>query len=100
MPHGGKRQGAGRPKGAINKVNTEVAKQLGDLGFNPIVEMVNLYHDPEADLTLKQNVCKELAQYIAPKRKSMDVSMRSNQEDWLNVINSSKSDSNETKPEN
>lgn len=42
--NGGKREGAGRPKGSKNIYSYESVKRLEALGFDPIEEMVNQYH--------------------------------------------------------
>ena len=69
---GGKRPGAGRPKGAINKRSKELTERLDDLGVDPIEGMAMISADPTTSPELKFQCFKELAQYIAPKRKAVE----------------------------
>lgn len=45
MKNGGSREGAGRPKGSKNINSLASVKKLEELGFDPIVEMVNQFHE-------------------------------------------------------
>ena len=69
---GGKRPGAGRPKGAINKRSKELTERLDDLGVDPIEGMAMISADPTTSPELKFQCFKELAQYIAPKPKAVE----------------------------
>jgi len=69
---GGKRPGAGRPKGAINKRSKELTERLDELGVDPIEGMAMISADPTTSPELKFQCFKELAQYIAPKRKAVE----------------------------
>lgn len=40
--HGGKREGAGRPKGAQNKNSLSALQQLNDLGCDPIANLAHI----------------------------------------------------------
>lgn len=62
----------GRPKGAKNKVRLDVADILSKAGFNPFVELVNLARKGEDD-RIKLDATKELAGYVAPKLKSIEI---------------------------
>jgi hypothetical protein len=44
MKNGGSREGSGRPKGSKNINSLASVKKLEELGFDPIVEMVNQFH--------------------------------------------------------
>lgn len=70
---GGKRSGAGRPKGAKNKRTQEIIDRLEDLDCDPIEGMAMISADPTSSPELKFQCFKELAQYVAPKRKAMDM---------------------------
>jgi len=71
---GGSRPGAGRPKGSANKRTQEVIEKLEALGCDPIVGMAKIAMDKNADLQLRGSMYKELAQYVYPKRKAVEVS--------------------------
>jgi hypothetical protein len=50
-----------------------VADKLAALGFDPIAAMVAIATDPAADLTLRGRMASELAAYIHPKRRAIDL---------------------------
>ena len=64
----------GRPKGSKNKATLEVERTLGELGCDPISAMAVIAMNKKNDLNLRANMYKELAQYIAPKRKATEIS--------------------------
>jgi len=73
---GGKRTGAGRKKGSINKRSQEIADRLAAMGCDPIEGMAEIAAEArgEGDLQLAGQMYKELAQYVAPKRKAVEFS--------------------------
>ena len=73
--HGGKREGAGRKKGQGNKQSVEIAERLEQMGCDPIEGMARIAQEAEheGDKALAGNMFKELAQYVAPKRKAVEV---------------------------
>ena len=48
--NGGKREGAGRPKGSKNINSMASVNKLNELGFDPIEKMVELYQEIEIKL--------------------------------------------------
>ena len=80
MTHGGKRAGAGRKKGTPNKRTTKAAKTIQEtidrIGCDPLEAMLEIAIQAknEGDLSLSLSAYKELAQYVAPKRKAVEVS--------------------------
>ena len=84
MAHGGKREGAGRGKGSKNKATIEVQDKLKELGCDPIEALARVAMEAEeyalsagpeertANLQIATSCYKELAQYIAPKRKAIE----------------------------
>ena len=75
MAHGGKREGAGRKAGTPGKKTLDIAIKLNELGCDPIEGMARIAIQAmeEGDMTLAGNMYKELAQYVAPKRKAIEV---------------------------
>jgi hypothetical protein len=63
----------GRPKGSKNKLTQAVADRLEAMGCDPIEGMAMIAMDEGADLSLRAQMYKELAQYIAPKRKAVEM---------------------------
>lgn len=73
MSKGGSRPGAGRPKGASNKRTQEIQERLDELNCDPIEGMAMIANDTSLDHSLRLQAMKELAQYVAPKRKAVDM---------------------------
>ena len=78
--HGGKREGAGRKKGlsniAVEKKRKNITEKMEDKSFCPIEGMMEIALEAKADGDKKLffDACKELAQYVAPKRKAVELS--------------------------
>lgn len=58
-------------RGGKDKLTLAVIDRLESLGCDPIEDMAKIAMDEEADPNLRAKVFKELAQYIAPKRKAV-----------------------------
>jgi len=93
----GATKGESRRKGIPNKKSVEIADKLAALGCDPIEGMARIARDCEdafasrlaelnngenveipglyKDLTLAGQMYKELAQYVAPKRKAVEMSV-------------------------
>lgn len=74
MPRGakpGERRG-GRQKGTPNIRTLEIAERLSALGCDPIEGMARIAQDENNPPDLRGRMYAELAQYIAPKRKSIE----------------------------
>lgn len=69
----GERRG-GRQKGTPNKVSLDVAAILAKMDCCPFKGMAEIAQDPNASLELRGRMLSELAQYIGPKRKAIEVS--------------------------
>lgn len=72
---GGKRPGAGRPKGSPNKATLEIEQRLADLECDPIKGMATIAANAEASLELRGRMFAELAQYLYPKRKAVETTV-------------------------
>jgi len=77
MPRGskpGERRG-GRKKGTPNKKSQDVQAMLDKMGCNPLEGMAQIAQEAleEGDRTLAGQMYKELAQYVAPKRKAVEM---------------------------
>ncbi len=76
MSRGGSKPGerrGGRCKGTPNKKTMAVAEVLGELGLDPIKQMGQIAMDERVEVSIHVQVLKELCQYVAPKRKAMEV---------------------------
>ena len=76
----GKKKGSsksgGRKKGTLNKVNATVTERLANLNCDPIEGMaeIAITSMSDGDYHLAFQCFKELGQYVAPKRKSIELS--------------------------
>jgi hypothetical protein len=65
----------GRQKGTPNKNNQPIVDKLAELNCDPIEGMAQIARQAmdEGELILAGTMFKELAQYVAPKRKSVEM---------------------------
>jgi len=65
----------GRKKGTPNKKTQNMIDKLDALGYDPIESLVRLALEAKKtkDSAMEFNACKELAQYVAPKRKAIEM---------------------------
>lgn len=68
----GKKTG-GRVAGTPNKRTEDVIARLGALGCDPIEGMARIAMDATSTPELRGRMYAELAQYVAPKRRALDV---------------------------
>jgi len=64
----------GRAKGTKNKRTVALEEKLEALGCDPFEDLVTIAQDATTPLELKVNILKDLLQYVAPKRKAIEVS--------------------------
>ncbi len=72
----GERRG-GRAKGVKNKATQDVIERLHELDCDPLEGMATIAKQAmaEGDMALAGQMYKELAQYIAPKRKAIEIAL-------------------------
>jgi|SRR5680860_104733 len=63
----------GRRKGTPNRKTEAVIDRLEALGCDPIEGMARLAMDGTVELSIRAQMYKELAQYVAPKRKAIEI---------------------------
>jgi hypothetical protein len=63
----------GRPKGSRNKQNLAITDRLQALGCDPIEGLAMIAMNEGAELSIRAQMYKELAQYVAPKRKAVEM---------------------------
>lgn len=72
------RKTGGRTKGTPNKRTQDIQQRLEELGCDPIEGMaliaMNVTYEPE----LRGRMFAELAQYVAPKRKALEIAAEVN----------------------
>lgn len=64
----------GRKKATPNKKTATVAEKLAALGYGPIEGMAGLAMDETVEASIRAQMHQELAQYIYPKCKAIEVS--------------------------
>jgi len=62
----------GRKKGTPNKITVEVIELLEQLNCNPVEGLARLALESNCE-EMKFKAYKELAQYVAPKRRAIDL---------------------------
>lgn len=67
MAHGGKREGAGRPKGATTRKTKEIAEKAVQDGLTPLEYMLSVLRDPEAEKAERAWAAEKAAPYIHPR---------------------------------
>lgn len=63
----------GRTSGTPNKATQLIADKLEALGCDPIEGMAHIAMDTFNPLEIRARMFAELAQYVAPKRKSVEI---------------------------
>ena len=73
MPKGGKRPGAGRPKGARNKATEEARAMAEESGETPLAYMLRVMRDDTADEKRRDAMAQAAAPYIHAKLSSVEM---------------------------
>lgn len=76
----------GRKRGTPNKRTAAITEKLEKMGCDPIAGMAEIAMSEESTPELKLAACRELAQYIAPKRKATEVSGPNDQTMIIEVV--------------
>lgn len=71
MARGGKRDGAGRPAGAVTKRTREVAEKAASAGLTPLDYMLNVLRDDGAAKEDRMWAAEKAAPYLHPKLASV-----------------------------
>ena len=67
MPSGGKRNGAGRPRGAINFTMRDILSAAAETGELPIAYMLRVMRDEEVADARRDEMAKQAALYLHTK---------------------------------
>lgn len=65
----------GRTKGTPNKRTQELCELMEDKfpGYNPVVQMAGIALDKDVEINIRVQCAKEVAQYLYPKRKAVEL---------------------------
>ena len=72
MARGGKREGAGRPKGSKNKRLRDVLEAVKATGETPLDYMLRIMRDPTQSERLRADMAKAAASYVHPAFKAIE----------------------------
>lgn len=72
MAVGGKRSGAGRPKGSRNKKTEEQAAAVADSGLTPLDYLLSVMRDTEVPREDRVDAAHKAAPYVHAKLASVD----------------------------
>lgn len=72
MPHGGKRPGAGRPKGSRNKRTEKMIAAVNESGMTPLDYMLSVLRDESRDHAERIDAAKAAAPYVHSRLQSVE----------------------------
>lgn len=72
MARGGKREGAGRKVGSVNKANAARAALIAASGLTPLDYMLSVLRDEEADKKRRDWAAKEAAPYCHNRMSAVE----------------------------
>ena len=72
MAQGGRRKGAGRPKGARNKKTEEQASAIADSGLTPLDYMLSVLRDERNEPSVRLDAANKAAPYVHSKLATVD----------------------------
>jgi hypothetical protein len=70
--HGGKRSGAGRPKGAASRANDEVRQEAAATGELPLAYMLRIMRDPSQPVGRRDDMAKAAAPFCHSRLSSIE----------------------------
>ena len=70
--HGGKRPGAGRPKGAASRANEQVRQEAAATGELPLAYMLRIMRDPSQPVGRRDEMAKAAAPFCHSRLSSVD----------------------------
>ena len=73
MPRGGKRPGAGRPKGSQTEKTSRIAIELAKEGTSAVELMLSVMRDETLPLATRLDAAKAVAPYTHPRLSAVDM---------------------------
>src|SRR5215468_3777936 len=70
--HGGKRPGAGRPKGAASRANEQVRQEAAATGELPLAYMLRIMRDPSQPVGRRDEMAKAAAPFCHSRLSSVE----------------------------
>lgn len=73
----GRAKTGGRVKGVpVSAIRRDVADKLAEIGFDPIMRMIDIANQEGCPPAIASRICAEVAQYVHAKRRSLEISGR------------------------
>jgi hypothetical protein len=86
MPKGGKRAGAGRPRGSLQKRHNKVIVE-DPTALMPVEWMLAVLRDPEAEQSRRDEMAKQAAPYLHPRLNAVGItSTNGNSGGDINIV--------------
>lgn len=76
MPKGGKREGAGRPKGSRNVKTVEQVKAIKESGLTPLDYLLEVLRDETNEKNVRMDAATKAAPYVHPRLSAVDHSSK------------------------
>src|SRR5512132_321653 len=70
--HGGKRPGAGRPRGAASRANEEVRQEAAATGELPLAYMLRIMRDPSQPVSRRDEMARAAAPFCHSRLSSVE----------------------------
>ena len=74
MPHGGKREGAGRKPGSVSKLDAEARTKAQQGGMMPLDYLLSLMRDETQEAAVRRDAAKAAAPYCHSRLASTEIS--------------------------
>lgn len=73
MPRGGRRPGAGRPKGARNKASARLQAEVASSGVTPLAYLLAILRDETETTERRMEAAVKAAPFVHPRMTAVDV---------------------------
>ena len=89
MAHGGRRPGAGRKPGTLNRFSKELLAKASESGKLPVEYLLEAMRDPTRDTRLRIDAAKAAAPYVHQKLSAVSIDLTApdvTHEEWLKTL--------------
>ena len=89
MTHGGRRPGAGRKPGTLNRFSKELLAKASESGTLPVDYLLEVMRDQSLDTRLRIDAAKAAAPYVHQKLSAISVDLATpdvTHEEWLKSL--------------
>lgn len=89
MTHGGRRPGAGRKRGTLNRFSKELVAKASESGTLPVEYLLEVMRDQSLDTRLRIDAARAAAPYVHQKLSAISVDVTTpdvTHEEWLKSL--------------